>query len=89
MRVFLGAPARPYDDLDGAAARILTAPDAPIPQPTRKPHMDNWLPTLITPPRPKAMSLAVDCQHMAIKKTQPDAAVRDRLRPDYPKMPMR
>mgnify|MGYP003410279697 FL=1 len=28
-----------YDDLDGAAARILTAPDAPIPQPTQEtPH---------------------------------------------------
>ena len=45
--------------------------------------MDNWLPTLITPTPTEGYDLAVKLARMAIKKTQPDAAVRDRLRPGY------
>lgn len=45
--------------------------------------MDNWLPTLITATPTEGFELAVKLSRMAIKATQPDAAVRDRLRPDY------
>lgn len=45
--------------------------------------MDNWLPSLITPTPTEGYDLAVKLSRMAVKKTQPDAAVRDRLRPDY------
>lgn len=45
--------------------------------------MDNWLATLITPTPTEGYDLAVKMSRMAIKKTQPDAAVRDRLRPAY------
>jgi hypothetical protein len=45
--------------------------------------MDNWLATLITPTPTEGYDLAVRMSRMAIKKTQPDAAVRDRLRPAY------
>jgi hypothetical protein len=46
--------------------------------------MDNWLPTLITPtPTEGYDDLALKLSRMTIKKTQPDAAMRDRLRPDY------
>ena len=45
--------------------------------------MDNWLPTLTTPTPSEGYDLAVKLARMTVKKTQPDAAVRDRLRPDY------
>lgn len=45
--------------------------------------MDNWLPTLITPTPSEGYDLAIKLSRMAIKKTQADPAVRDRLRPDY------
>ena len=45
--------------------------------------MDNWLPTLITPTPTEGYDLAIKLARMTIKKTQGDAAVRDRLRPDY------
>lgn len=45
--------------------------------------MDNWLPTLITATPTEGFELAVRLSRMAVKATQPDAAVRDRLRPDY------
>ena len=45
--------------------------------------MDNWLPTLITPTPTEGYDLAVKLSRMAIKKAQPDAAVRDRLRLEY------
>lgn len=45
--------------------------------------MDNWLPTLTTSTPTEGYDLAVKLARMAIKKTQPDAAVRDKLRPDY------
>lgn len=45
--------------------------------------MDNWLPTLITSTPTEGCDLTVKLSRMAIKKTQPDAAVCGRLRPDY------
>jgi len=45
--------------------------------------MDNWLPTLITATPSEGYELALKLSRMAIKYTQPDAAARDRLRPDY------
>lgn len=45
--------------------------------------MENWLPTLITASPTEGYDLAIKLSRMTIKKTQPDAAVRDRLRPDY------
>jgi hypothetical protein len=45
--------------------------------------MDNWLPSLITATPSEGYDLAVKLSRIAVKKTQPDAAVRDRLRPDY------
>lgn len=45
--------------------------------------MDNWLPTLITATPTEGYELAIKLSRMAIKATQPDAAMRDRLRPDY------
>lgn len=45
--------------------------------------MDNWLPTLITPGPTEGYDLAVKLARMTIKKTQADAAVRERLRPTY------
>ena len=45
--------------------------------------MDNWLPTLITTTPTEGYDLALKLSRMTIKKTQPDAAVRERLRPDY------
>lgn len=45
--------------------------------------MDNWLPTLITATPSEGYDLAVKLARMAIKKTQGDPAVRERLRPDY------
>ena len=46
--------------------------------------MDNWLPTLITAGPTEGYELALKLARMTIKKTQPDAAVRDRLRPALP-----
>ena len=45
--------------------------------------MTDWLPTLITKTPTEGYDLAVKLSRMAIKLTQPDATVRDRLRPDY------
>ncbi len=45
--------------------------------------MDNWLPTLVTATPTEGYELAIKLSRMAIKATQPDAAVRDRLRPGY------
>ena len=49
--------------------------------------MTDWLPTLITQTPAEGYDLAVKLSRMAIKLTQPDAAVRDRLRPDYAEDP--
>ncbi|WP_417483604.1 hexameric tyrosine-coordinated heme protein [Maricaulis salignorans] len=45
--------------------------------------MDNWLPTLQTETPSEGYDLAVKLARMTIKKTQADAGIRDRLRPDY------
>ena len=45
--------------------------------------MDNWLPTLTTATPTEGFELAIKLSRMAIKATQPDAAMPDRLRPDY------
>jgi len=45
--------------------------------------MDNWLPTLITATPGEGYDLAIKLARVSVKKTQGDAAVRDRLRPDY------
>lgn len=45
--------------------------------------MDNWLPTLITATPSEGYALAVKMSRIAVKLTQPDAAERDRMRPEY------
>ena len=45
--------------------------------------MATWLPTLITDTAEEGCELAVKLSRLAIKLTQPDADVRDRLRPVY------
>ena len=44
---------------------------------------DTWLPTLITETPQEGYELAVKLARMAVKMTQPDAAIRDALRADY------
>ena len=45
--------------------------------------MSTWLPTLKTATPQKGYDLAVKLARLAIKMTQPDAEVRDKLRPVY------
>jgi hypothetical protein len=45
--------------------------------------MTIWLPTLRTATAQDGYDLAVKMARVAIRMTQPDAEVRDRLRPDY------
>ncbi len=45
--------------------------------------MDTWLPSLITDTPQAGYELALKLSRVAVKLTQPDAGVRDRLRPDY------
>lgn len=45
--------------------------------------MTNWLPTLRTATPEEGYELAVKLARVAVKLTQPDADVRDRLRPEY------
>lgn len=45
--------------------------------------MTTWLPTLITKTPQEGYDLAVKLSRVAIKMTQPDAAVRDKLRAVY------
>ena len=45
--------------------------------------MDNWLPSLITATPSEGYDLAVKLGRIAVKKTQPDAEVRDQLRKLY------
>lgn len=45
--------------------------------------MDTWLPSLITKTPQDGYELAVKLSRVAVKLTQPDAAVRDKLRPEY------
>lgn len=45
--------------------------------------MTDWLPTLHTASPQEGYDLAVKLSRVAVKLTQPDAEVRDRLRPEY------
>lgn len=45
--------------------------------------MDDWLPSLITTTPAEGYDLAIKLARVTVKKTQPDAAMRDRLRPAY------
>jgi len=45
--------------------------------------MTTWLPTLPTKTPEEGYELAVKLARVAIKMTQPDASVREKLRPDY------
>jgi hypothetical protein len=45
--------------------------------------MTTWLPTLITASPQEGYELAVRMARAAIRMTQPDAAARDRMRPQY------
>ncbi len=47
--------------------------------------MDSWLPSLITETPEKGFDLAIKLSRMGVKKTQPDDAVRTRLREIYEK----
>tara|TARA_R110000850_G_scaffold22172_14_gene64718 strand:- start:575 stop:808 length:234 start_codon:yes stop_codon:yes gene_type:complete len=47
--------------------------------------MTTWLPTLITKTPEEGYELAVKLSRVAIKMTQPDAAIREKLRPEYAK----
>ncbi len=44
---------------------------------------DAWLPTLMTDSPEAGFELALKLSRLGVKFTQPDAAARDRLRPDY------
>lgn len=44
---------------------------------------DAWLPTLLTDTPEAGFELALKLSRLGVKFTQPDAEVRDRLRPDY------
>lgn len=45
--------------------------------------MASWLPTLITETPEEGYELAVKMSRVAVKLTQPDAAARERMRPEY------
>jgi hypothetical protein len=45
--------------------------------------MSTWLPTLKTATPQEGYELAVKLSRVAVKMTQPDAAVREKLRPVY------
>ncbi len=44
---------------------------------------ESYLPTLITATAEEGFQLALKLSRLGVKFTQPDAAVRDRLRDDY------
>ena len=43
----------------------------------------SWLPTLITETPEQGFEIALKLSRIAVKKTQPDDAIRSRLRTDY------
>ncbi len=45
--------------------------------------MTTWLPSLITATPAEGYELAIKLSRYAVKLTQPDAAMRDKLRPEY------
>lgn len=69
-----------FDDPDGDAWRVITPQFS---QDTEGGPMTGWLPTLKTATPEEGFDLAVKLARVAVKTTQPDAAVRDRLRPEY------
>ena len=44
---------------------------------------DTWLSTLITPYAQSGYDLAIKLSRMAVKMTQPDADIREKIRPAY------
>ncbi len=45
--------------------------------------MSDWLPTLMTETPQEGYDLAVKLARVAVKMTQPDASIREKLRPEY------
>ncbi len=43
----------------------------------------SWLPSLITATPEEGYDLAIKLSRMGVKKTQPDDAAREKMRPDY------
>lgn len=43
----------------------------------------SWLPSLKTETAQEGYDLAIKLSRMAVKKTQPDDAARERMRPEY------
>ncbi len=43
----------------------------------------SWLPRLITATPEEGYDLAIKLSRMGVKKTQPDDAAREKMRPDY------
>ena len=43
----------------------------------------SWLPSLITETPEEGYEVAIKLSRMAVKKTQPDDAARERMRPEY------
>lgn len=43
----------------------------------------SWLPSLQTETAEEGYDLAIKLSRMAVKKTQPDDAAREQMRPDY------
>ena len=43
----------------------------------------SWLPSLITSTPEEGYDLAIKLSRMGVKKTQPDDAAREKMRPDY------
>lgn len=46
---------------------------------------ESWLPTLITANAQEGFDLAIKLSRVGVKFTQPSAAIRDELRPQYDK----
>lgn len=43
----------------------------------------SWLPSLLTDTAEEGFELAIKLSRMAVKKTQPDDAARNKMRPSY------
>lgn len=49
--------------------------------------MDNWLPTLRTNSPEEGFDLAITISQKGVERTQPDEAIRKKLRPEYSRNP--
>ncbi|GAB2736461.1 hexameric tyrosine-coordinated heme protein [Arthrobacter bambusae] len=49
--------------------------------------VDSWLPSLLTETPEEGFALATKLARVGVKSTQPDAEVRERLRPQYAEDP--